>query len=95
MKKFLDRFRRLGTPARVLVVIALLNFFAFFVECQVLGGDALNGHMRAGHYYLANHGKLTETTAAIFNWNIAHAISVFITHALGMGAMLLGQRAAA
>lgn len=89
MNEWIQKFKSFRTATKVLVLVALLNFAAFFISCMVLGGDALNGHITAGHYFLASHGKLTETSEAVFRYSRLHAISVFITHPLAMIAMWL------
>ena len=76
-----------STSAKIFGAIALLNFFSFLVACLLLGGDALNGHVEAGRYFLSNHGKLTEVTSEIFRYSQLHGASLFITHPL---AMLMG-----
>jgi hypothetical protein len=69
-----------------LFLIGIANFFWFFVESSSIGGDALNGHLRDGHYFLGSHGVYTEVSAATWNWSRAHAISVFVTHPMALGA---------
>jgi hypothetical protein len=58
----------------------LANFAAFMVGAVYLGGDALNGKAADGHYFLSNHGYLTEVSRAVFTYSEWHARSVFITH---------------
>ncbi len=67
-------------PAKIIAAVALVNFFSFVIGTILLGGDALNGHTSNGHFFLANHGKLTETTESIFRYSKAHCISLFFTH---------------
>jgi hypothetical protein len=66
------------------VLLALVNFAAFFCIALLIGGDALNGHSDAGHYYLNNHGRLTEVSRAVFTYSKWHAISVLVTHPLAI-----------
>lgn len=73
-------------------VIALINFFAFTIGAICIGGDALSGHAEAGRYFLSDHGRLTETTQAVFMYSRLHAISVWITQPLGMIAVWYGGR---
>jgi hypothetical protein len=70
----------LGT---VLFVVAMVNFTAFFIAALVLGGDALNGKVEDGHYYLRNKRKYTEVSRDVWLYSRAHAISVLVTHPLG------------
>jgi len=64
--------------------IALPNFFAFVFIALYIGGDAINGHVTDGHYFLANHGKYTEVTYNVFLYSRIHAISVIFTHSVCM-----------
>ncbi len=60
--------------------LGLANFFSFFVVAVYLGGDALNGKMEGGHFYLMSHGRFTEVDESVFTYSKWHAISVWITH---------------
>lgn len=75
----MKQFLRLGRGMQIFAVVVMLNFVTFFVACMLLGGDALNGHVEAGHYFLGSHGKMTETTAGIYRYSQLHAISNFFT----------------
>jgi hypothetical protein len=75
--------------AYTVFIVAIVNFFAFVLVAIEIGGDALNGHEAGGHYFLSNHGTLTEVRRSIFEYSKWHAISVFVTHPL---AMLVGWR---
>ena len=76
----------------VVVAIALGNFLVFFAVAVVIGGDAVNGHAEAGRFFLASHGKLTETTQAVFTYSRLHVYSLWITHPLGMLAGLFCRK---
>ena len=67
-------------------LIGIANFFWFLLESLSIGGDALNGHIRDGHYFVGSHGSYTEVSAATWNWSRAHALSVLVTHPLAIGA---------
>jgi hypothetical protein len=83
-----DRMRRwLPWLALVVVVIGFANFIWFMAESASLGGDALNGSVRDGHYYVSSHGVVTEVSPAEWRWSRAHGISVIGTHILTMGGM--------
>ena len=88
--------RRLHRPAargekfvQIAFLIAIVNFLAFVIVGSFLGGDALNGHQEGGRYFLANHGKLTETSRAVFIYSKIHAISLFVTHPLAIFSVLI------
>ncbi len=67
-----------------MVAVAAVNFLVFAVVALMLGGDAVNGKIEAGRYYLANHGILTEVSYSVFLYSKLHVYSVFVTHPLGM-----------
>jgi hypothetical protein len=56
------------------VVLAVINFFAFVGGSLYLGGDALNGHVTSGHYFLCAHGHCTEVSSAIWHYSYWHAM---------------------
>jgi hypothetical protein len=47
----------------------MANFTAFFIGALYFGGDAVSGRAVDGHYFLSNHGHLTEVSRAIFNYS--------------------------
>lgn len=69
------------------VIVGFANFFWFLAESSAIGGDALNGYIRDGRYFLNSHGDATEVTQATWYWSRAHAISVFGTHLVAMAGM--------
>jgi hypothetical protein len=73
------------------VVIGFANFFWFMIESTRLGGDALNGFARDGHYFVVSHGSTTEVDRATWEWSRFHVMSLLVTHPLAMvaGAYLL------
>jgi hypothetical protein len=81
--------KKIQDICRVVFTVAIINFAVFFVIAIIIGGDALNGHETAGHYYLANHGALTEVSYFVFIYSKIHAISLFITHPLAMIASIV------
>src|SRR5712692_3947991 len=60
--------------------IACINFIIFWVVGVSIGGDAINGSVEDGKYYLSSHGKKTQVSRELFNYSYIHAISVCITH---------------
>jgi hypothetical protein len=61
-------------------VLAVINFATFISINIYIGGDALNGHMIDGHYFLGSHGRYTEVSRAIWTYSYYHAVSMWITH---------------
>lgn len=62
--------------------LAVLNFTAFFIVALFIGGDAFNGKVENGRYFLANHGTYTEVSEAVYLYSKAHIILVICTIAL-------------
>jgi hypothetical protein len=77
------------SPSNIVGVVAIANFVSFVVVASLLGGDALNGHMADGHYYLRSHGTDLEVGAGVWTYSRWHAISLFVTHPV---AMVVGLR---
>ena len=63
-------------------LVGVLNFVAYMVVTSRLGGDAINGEERDGHFYLGAHGKKTEVSRATFTLSRYHTYSLWITHPL-------------
>jgi hypothetical protein len=50
-----------------------------------IGGDAYNGKIVGGdHFYVAEHGKFTEVSEAVYTYSLWHVRSLFVTHPLAM-----------
>ena len=67
--------------------LAVINLIVFMVVASFIGGDASNGHEEAGRYFLGSHGKLTETTHAVFLYSRIHGVITLIG---GIGAIFIG-----
>lgn len=72
-----------------LFFLAIINFTMFWCIGLYFGGDAISGTVKGGRYYLSNHGELTEVSESVWNYSYYHTISVWITHPLGIGGMVL------
>ncbi len=59
------------------MTLAMVNFFAFVVGSAYLGGDALNGYVRSGHYFVCAHGGCAEVSSAIWHYSYWHAYASF------------------
>jgi len=55
--------------------LAFTNCVVFDVVSVYLGGDALNGHVTAGHYFLCAHGGCTEVVESVWKYSYWHALS--------------------
>ena len=69
-----------------------LNFVVFFIVALVIGGDAVNGKVVEGHFYLSDPGKLTEVSEAVYTYSLWHVRSLFLTHPLAMLFAALAKR---
>lgn len=57
------------------MALVIPNFFAFIIGSVHFGGDALNGYVQAGHYFLCAYGSYTEVTQAIWKYSYWHELS--------------------
>jgi hypothetical protein len=71
------------------IIMAAGNFLGFGVFCAVIGGDALNGSVHGGRYYVSDHGAKTEVSREAWTLNYIHGISAFVTHGLVLVALVL------
>jgi hypothetical protein len=59
---------------RAIALVGVINFILFVAGSFYLGGDALNGYRRDGHYFLGMHsnGPFTEVSRSIFLYSEWH-----------------------
>ena len=73
------KFRSYSKRAKWIIyptaALVMINFFTFITVSVYLGGDALNGYMQAGHYFLCVHGHCTEVSSSIWHYSWWHAVS--------------------
>ena len=60
------------------LAILVGNFVLFGISTWYFGGDAINGKAVDGHYFLANHGRLTEVSHGVFVYSEIHTILFFV-----------------
>ena len=75
-----------------MAAVAVNNFLMFWIGAVLLGGDALNGKVENGHYFLGSHGRFTEVSFDVFTYSQWHTRSVFVTHSLFFAAAWLLSR---
>ncbi len=68
--------------ACTLIAIGILNFVSFCIVAEVIGGDAINGRIDGGRYFVSEHGHDTEVSRSVFEYSRFHAHSVWVTHPL-------------
>ena len=54
-------------------IVAAVDFLAFIAGSIHFGGDALNGYVKAGQYFVCAHGSCTEVSRAIWHYSYWHA----------------------
>jgi hypothetical protein len=69
----------------VLVAIAIANFIGFLVISFLLGGDASQGRIEEGRFFLGNDlHRYTEVGEFAFRFSQFHGLSLFLTHPAGL-----------
>jgi hypothetical protein len=68
----------------VFIGLSFVNFRAFGQMSRTIGGDAMNGYAAGGHYFVNSHGRYTEVSEAVYNYNWWHALSIMISIPLAM-----------
>ncbi len=53
-------------------VVTGVNFALFAVISLASGGDALNGKIEAGRYFLSSHGRYTEVPKSFYYFSLLH-----------------------
>jgi hypothetical protein len=81
-----------------MIVVGVLNFLTFLAGAIYLGGDAVNGKVEDGRYYLfgvrteSGRKVYTEVTEPVFNYSRWHVYSIFVTWPLVMAAGFASNR---
>ena len=71
------RARRPDPPTdlyRTALALTLLNFVAFAVVTSFFGGDALNGKIVAGQYFVGSKGTFTAVDRGYWIYSLIHAV---------------------
>jgi hypothetical protein len=89
-----DRWAHLTRLERVIFIGGLLNFVALFVISLWVGGDAVQGKVEDGRYFVAEEGRYHEVSALFFRLNQLHVASVFLTVPLSGIMAWCGERRA-
>lgn len=89
---------RIHVASILMIAVGVLNFLTFVAISLYLGGDAVNGKVGQGHFYLYGYGLrsgvkgYTEVTEEVFNYSRWHVYSNFATWPLVMAAGYLENR---
>ena len=76
---------------RLLFGLAAANFISFVILWFVIGGNALNGGMDDGRYFLGA-GRSREVSGFVYGYSLAHTLSLLVTHPIGMFIDWRGRR---
>lgn|SRR5262249_30488002 len=76
--------RKVKLICLTLFAVAWINFVIFFVVATMIGGDAINGKVIGGRYYVAQHSHYTEVTKPVYVYSRFHVYTVWILHPIGM-----------
>src|SRR5260370_37491514 len=77
--------RRVRVASRVIVALGILNFLIFVAIATYLGGDAVNGKVEEGHYYLYAlridlwRKVYTDVSERVVSYTTPHVYSIFVT----------------
>jgi hypothetical protein len=71
-------FRELHGVTRALIVLALVDFLVFAILTVAIGGDAGDGAVRDGRFFVANHGVEREVGAATWWVSRVLGLSLYI-----------------
>jgi len=69
-----------------------INLVLFFILTAYLGGDAINGKIIDGRYFLASHGRLTEVSHRVFVYSEVHSVIFIVLGVLAMPLSILANR---
>jgi hypothetical protein len=67
-----------------LMPATIVNMILCLAGAFILGGDALNGYIEDGHYFVASHGTITEVTHIQWVYSCIHT-SFMIVNVLVVG----------
>jgi hypothetical protein len=81
-----DRRTIVNVVAIIAFVVGVSNYGIWLKESLDLGGNALSGEVRDGHYYVANKGRYVEVAPDVWEHSRVHTLSIFVTQPL----MLIG-----
>ncbi|MEW6531301.1 MAG: hypothetical protein AB1473_10715 [Thermodesulfobacteriota bacterium] len=63
---------------RILFVVTVLNFGVWGIINSVIHGDAINGKMEHGIYYVAAKGRYAEVSRGVYLYSYIHTCTNFL-----------------
>jgi hypothetical protein len=79
---------------RIVSLLWIANFAIYAAVALWLGGDAVNGHSEAGHYFLAMHGHATEVSRGVFKFSRWYTYFLMAHFSIALVCGVIQQRAA-
>jgi|SRR5271169_1669992 len=82
----------------LVIAVGALNLLIFVAGATYLGGDAVNGKIEGGRYYLfgvrteSGRKVYTEVSRPVFTYSRWHVYSIFVTWPLVMVAAVVKNR---
>lgn len=70
--------------AWILLTVCALNFVLFVAGSFVLGGDAVNGKIEDGQYYVGGKGRYFAVSPGVWIYSYIHVVSVGVTQLSSM-----------
>jgi hypothetical protein len=61
------------------IFVCVVNVFLFLTIWRFVGGDALKGLIKDGHYFLESHGHLTEVPRLVWELSRLHAFTFMLS----------------
>ncbi len=71
-----------------IIFLGLANFICYTISYSYIGGDAQNGHIEDGRYYVRGHfirdihGRDTEVSRGVWIYSAIHSITIWPTIAM-------------
>src|SRR5262249_13583102 len=75
--------------------ICLLNFLSFMTVDVMIGGSAPLGKNTGNHFFVGDHGRLTEVSHLVYSYSWVHSLSQLVTLPLFVVAAVKVRKAAA
>ena len=74
--------RQIKNLCQALILVGFANFFVFSVVASRIGGNAGDGMVQAGRYYLGVKSHYTQVGQNIYMYSLWHGYSLLVTHPL-------------
>jgi hypothetical protein len=72
--------------------LGLANWLSWIAEQLAIGGNALDGKISDGRYFVSSHAVLTEVSRSTFLFSYWHSISAWISFPLAVLAGIIWGR---